>query len=78
MHLENMTEEQLEEAREKAEENTDSITVVDKNGNTDSIKIEQIENINIDTNYENEPAIQKSTRIKTTNPILRYGNPIPH
>ena len=44
MHLENMTEGQLEEARETAEENPDSITVVDRNGNTDSIKIEQKEN----------------------------------
>ena len=76
MHLENMTEEQLEEARGTAEGNPDTIPVVDRNGNTDSMKIEQIENIN--TIYENEPAIRKSTRIKTTNPILRYGNPIPH
>ena len=29
MHLENMTEEQLEEARETAEKNPDTITVVD-------------------------------------------------
>ena len=73
-----MTEEQLEEARETAEENPDSITVVDRNGNTDSINIEQIENININANYENEPAIRKPTRIKTTNPIIRYGNPMTH
>ena len=71
-----MTEEQLEEARETAEENSDTITVVDRNGNTELIKIEQIENININTNYKNEPTIRKSTRIKTTNPILRYANPI--
>ena len=52
-----MTEEQLEEARETAEENPDTITVVDRNGNTDATKIEQIENMN--TNYKNEPAIRK-------------------
>ena len=78
MHLENMTEEQLEKAGETAEENQDTITVVERNGNTESKKIEQTENININTNYENQPAIRKSTRIKTTNPILRYGNPITH
>ena len=44
IQLENLTEEQLEEARETAEENPDTKTVVDRNGNTDSIKIEQIEN----------------------------------
>ena len=78
MLLENMTEEQLEAARETAEENPNTIAVVDRNGNTDSIKIERIENIYINTNYENEPAIRKSMRMKITNPILRYGNPITH
>ena len=67
MHLENMTEEQPEEARETAEEKPDTITVVDRNGNADSIKIEQIENININKNYVNEPATQKSSRVKNNN-----------
>ena len=72
-----MTEEQLQEARETAED-PDTITLVDRNGNTNSIKNEQRENININANYENELTIRKSTRIKTTNPILRYGKPITH
>ena len=38
MHLENMTEEQLEKAGETAEENQDTITVVERNGNTESKK----------------------------------------
>ena len=77
MHLDNMTEELLEEARETAEENPDTITVVDRNGNTDSMKIEQLENTN-KHKLRKEPTIQKSTRVKRTNPILRYGNPITH
>ena len=54
MHLDTLTQEQQIETPETADENCDTITVVDRNGNTDSIKIEQIENINMNTNNENE------------------------
>ena len=57
-------------------EDPNVITVTNKNGNTDSIKIEQIENTNQNTN--NEPTTRMSSRIKTVNPKLRYGNPITH
>ena len=52
------------------------ITVTDKNGITDLIKIEQIENTNKNTN--NEPTTRKSSRIKTVIPIIRYGNSLTH
>ena len=55
MHLENMTEEQLQEALVTAEENPDTKTVMDRNGNTGSIKIEQIEN------YKHKHELQKWT-----------------
>ena len=48
-----MTEEQLQEALVTAEENPDTKTVMDRNGNTDSIKIEQIEN------YKHKHELQK-------------------
>ena len=50
MHLENMSEEQQEETRRDAHENPDELTVVDRNGNTHSIKIEQIKDINMNAN----------------------------
>ena len=45
-----MTAEQEEEFRRDPEENPDLITVTDRNGNTNSIKTKQIEDININTN----------------------------
>ena len=79
IHIENMTAEQEEEFRQEPDENPEAITVTDRNGNTNSIKTEQIEDININTN-ENHKKIttRKHSRIKSANPIIRYGNPITH
>ena len=57
-------------------EDPNVMTVTDKNGNTDVIKIEQIENTNQNTN--NEPTTRKTSRFETGNPIKRYGNPATH
>ena len=60
-------------ARPTAEDDTNVITVVDQNGNNNNLikteNIEQIEN-------QNEQSIRKSTRLRSANPIIRYGNPI--
>ena len=64
----------MTEARPTAEDNSNTITVVDRNGNTDSTKIEMIENVNINEN-QNEPIVRNSTRLRSANPIHRYGNP---
>ena len=76
MHLEKLNE--SEEIQNKTtpttEEDPNVITVTHKNGYTDLIKTEQIENTNENTN--NEPSTPKSSRIKTVNSILRFGNPI--
>ena len=75
-----MSEEQQEEARRDAEENPDVITVVDRNGNTNETKIEQIEDINMNTNNNQNEEIttRKSSRIKSSNPIIRSGITITH
>ena len=59
-------------ARPTTEDDPNVITVVDQNGNTDLIKSENIEPIE----NQNEQNIQKSTRLRSTNPINRYGNSI--
>ena len=59
-------------ARSTTEDDPIVITVVDQNGNNDFIKTENIEEIE----NQNEQNIRKSTRIRSTNPINRYGNPI--
>ena len=59
-------------ARPTTEDNPNVITVVDQNGNTDLIKTENIEQ----TDNQNQQNIRKSTRLRSTNPINRYGNPI--
>ena len=59
-------------ARPTTEDDPNVITVVDQHGNNDSIKTENIEEIE----NQNEQSIRKSTRLRSTNPINRYGNPI--
>ena len=78
MHLEkpNESEEIQNNTTPTTEEDPNVITVPDKNGNTDLLKKEQIENTNQNTN--NESTTRKSSRIKTVNPIIRFGNPILH
>ena len=58
------------------EEDPNVITEMDKIGNTDLRKIEQTENTNQNTNHE--LTTRKSSRIKTSNPLIRYGNPTTH
>ena len=59
--------------RPTTEDDPNMITVVDQNGNNNNlIKTENIEQ----TENQNEQNIRKSTRIRSGNPIIRYGNPI--
>ena len=51
-------------------------TVADRN--TNLIKVEQVENVNLNINNDNEITTRIPTKIKTANPILRYGNPTTH
>ena len=63
-YVENMYLEQLEEAKHAIEENPNAITVVDRNGNTDSIKTEITDIINIiETENQNETNLRKSSRL---------------
>ena len=60
-------------ARSTTEDDPNVITVVvDQNGSNDLIKTENIEQIE----NQNEQSTRKSTRLRSTNPIIRYGNPI--
>ena len=75
MHVENMNEEQQQQAMETIAENPRNVTIIDNNDNDDNynIKTEKIEPEN-----NNNVQDRRSTRIKTTNPIIRLGNPITH
>ena len=59
-------------ARPTTEDDPNVITVVDQIGKTDLIKSENIE----PNENQNEQNIRQSTRLRSTNPINRYGNPI--
>ena len=80
MYLEKMngTEDRQQDITPTTEDDHNAITVIDRNGNTDLIKIERTENTNLNINNDNETTTRKPTRIKTANPIIRHGNPIPH
>ena len=59
--------------RPTTEDDPNMITVVGQNGdNNNLIKTENIEQ----TENQNEQNIRKSIRIRSANPIIRYGNPI--
>ena len=72
MHVENMNEDQQQQAIETINEDPNNITIVDNKGNDGiyNIKREIVEPKNI------EVQVQRSTRIKSANPIFRLGNPI--
>ena len=72
-----MTPQQLAEARHTIVEKPNIIRVVDRNGNTDSIKTEQIDNLN-NNEINNQPHTntRKSSRLRSTNPTNRYESPI--
>ena len=62
-YVENMTQQQLDEARHAIEENPNAITFVDRNGNTDSLKTERIDNITLkETENQTGTNIRNSSR----------------
>ena len=73
IHVDNMTEEQLEQVLGTIPNGPNHTTIVDNNG---------IDHNNINTDvleYENtNPQIRRYTRIRSTNPITRLGNRITH
>ena len=83
LHVDRMIEEQLEQAMEAIAEDPTTITIVDNNGNENQnqnnqnqIKTEITELPDtIETNNTNIQT-RKSSRIRTNNPIIRYGNPV--
>ena len=63
MHVENMNEEQLQQAMETIAEDPSNVTIIDNNGNDDNynIKTEKIEPEN-----NNNVQVRRSTLIKTS------------
>ena len=79
LHVENMNEQQLGQALETINENRTIATIIDKNGNESCIKTEinEIPNTS-ETNSNNNQPIRRSSRLRTNNPIVRFGNPLTH
>ena len=83
LHVDRMSEEQLEQAMEAIAEIPKTITIVDNNGNEkqnqnnqNQIKSGMTEIPDtIETNNTNIQT-RKSSRIRANNPIIRYGNPV--
>ena len=68
--MENLTEEQLEQALETIISDLNKTTIVDNNGNNHiNIGAELTENEN------NEQPIRRFTRIRSANPLVRLGKP---
>ena len=81
LHVDVMTEEQLEQAMQTINENPTTTTIVDNTGNQNKIKTETniIENEIPDiTENDNQIQIRRSSRKRSNNPIIRFGNPITH
>ena len=78
LHVDNMNEQHLEQAIETITENPTTTTIVDNTGNEYQIKMEinEIPNTNeLDTNNQQ---IRRSSRLRSNNPIIRFGNPLTH
>ena len=70
-----MNENQLQQAIETINEDPKQITIIDNNGNKDNNNIKS--EIKGPENKSN-PQVRRSTRIKTTSPIIRLRNSITH
>ena len=68
MHVENLNEKQLQQAMETIAEDPSNVTIIDNNVNDDNYNIKT--EIIYPENNKNVQ-IRRSTRIKTTNPIIR-------
>ena len=83
LHVDRMSGEQLEQAMEAIAEDPTTITIVDNNGNENQNQNNQNQRKTeitelpdtIETNNTNIQT-RKSSRIRTNNPIIRYGNPV--
>ena len=75
-----MTDQDLEQDIETINEDPTTITIVDNNGNENQIKTEIIEipNTNETNNNNNNNQIRRSSKIRSNNPIVRFGNPLTH
>ena len=77
LHVDRMTKQQLEQAIETIIEHPTTITIVDNNGNQKKTEIVGIPNKN-DANNNDKNQIERSSRIRSNSPIVRFGNPLTH
>ena len=78
LHVENMNEQQLEQAIETITENPTTTTIVDITGNENQIKTETTETPNTNESDNNNQQIIGFSTLRSNNPILRFGNPLTH
>ena len=73
-----MNEPQLEQAIETITENPTTTTIVDSTGNENQIKTEIIEIPNTNELDNKNQQFRRSSRLRSNNPIIRFGNPLTH
>ena len=80
LHVERMTEQQLEKAIGTINEDPTKVTSVNNDGNENQIKtkITEIPNTNERNNNKNNNQIRRSSRMRSNHPIVRFGNPLTH
>ena len=76
--VDKMTEQQLEQAIETISEDLTTITIVDNNSNENQIKTEIVEISNTNQTNNNKNQIRRSSKIRSNNPIVRFGNLLTH
>ena len=78
LHVDRMTEQQLEPAIETINEDPITITIVDNNGNENQRKTEITELPNTNETNNNNNQVRRCSRIRSNIPIVRFRNPIIH
>ena len=78
LHVDKMTKQQLEQAIETISEDPSTITIVNNKGNENEIKTEVVETSNTNETNTNNNHIRRSSKLRSNNPIVSFGNPLTH
>ena len=74
LHVDNVSKQQLEQAIETIIENPTTTTIVDNTGNENQTKTEINKIPNTNESDNNNQQIRRSSRLRSNNPIIRFGN----
>ena len=78
LHVDKMTKQQLEQAIETISEDPSTITIVNNKGNENEIKTEVVKTSNTNETNTNNNHKRRSSKLRSNNPIVGFGNPLTH